>query len=323
MSTPKVFIDGQEGTTGLRIRELLERRTDVEVLRIPPEKRKDREARADFLNQADLAILCLPDEAAAEALELIDNPRTRVIDTSTARRVHPNWVYGLPELGPEQRQKIGTAPRVANTGCYPIGFILAVRPLILEDLLDASTPLTINAVSGYSGGGRKMIESYDQAPPAKRPKDAPLPLCLYDLHGRHKHVPEMQKFSLCAQAPLFVPSVDHSFCGMLVSTPIPAPLFKKKGTSQQEIYRVWQKYYADCPLVRLTPPGDAALLREGRFLDLGGLSYTNFIELSAFGDQGRGLVLVGRLDNLGKGAAGNAVQCLNLMLGFDEAVGLV
>ena len=322
MATPKIYIDGQEGTTGLRIRQMLHGRTDVELLSIPTEERKNPHMRAEFLNRADLAVLCLPEEAAAEALELIDNPATRIIDTSTAHRVHPDWVYGLPELSPEQRRSIQTAARVTNPGCYPTGFILAVRPLVQADLLDPATPLTVNAVSGYSGGGRKMIEAYEQAPPAPHPGDAAMPLALYGLDGHHKHLAEMQKFSLATHPPLFVPSVDHVYCGMLVSVPVPAPSFKNPGTTSEKIHKVWRDYYQDCPMVRVAPPNGVSALRKGTFLDIGGCAFTNRIELFVFGDRERGLVLVGCLDNLGKGASGNAVQCLNLMLDFDETAGL-
>ena len=321
MAVPRIYIDGQEGTTGLRIRQMLQRRADLELLSIPAGERKNPPRRAEFLNRADLAILCLPEEAAAEALELIDSPSTRVIDTSTARRVHPDWVYGLPELYPAQRRSIRGAARVTNPGCYPTGFILAVRPLVQAGLLDPATPLTVNAVSGYSGGGRKMIEAYEQAPPASHPGDAAVPLALYGLDGHHKHLAEMQKFSLVAHPPLFVPSVDHAYCGMLVSVPVPAPSFKISGTTPEEIREVWRNHYLDCPMVRIAPNG-ASVLRKGTFLDLGGCAFTNRVDLFVFGDPRRGLVLVGSLDNLGKGASGNAVQCLNLMLGFDETAGL-
>ena len=314
MQKPAIYIDGQEGTTGLRIRQMLAGREDVEVLLIPPEHRRDRRARAEFLNRADLSVLCLPDDAAAEALALLENPQTKVIDTSTARRVHSEWVYGLPEISPAHKELIRQARRVANCGCYPVGFILAVRPLILEGLLLHTAPLTINAVSGYSGGGRTMIAEYEGA-------DAPKPFCLYGLNGDHKHLPEMWKFSGCEKQPLFVPSVDHSFCGMVVSTPVPTEFFTHPPVQREDVYEVWCEHYKDCPFVKLVEP-QAAVLRDDKFLDLTGLSHTNFVELSVWGDPDQGLVLVGRLDNLGKGAAGNAVQCLNLMLGRDETAGL-
>jgi len=322
MTKPQIFIDGQEGTTGLRIREMLKPRLDVEVLLIPESQRKDKKVRAEFLNRADITILCLPDDAAAEALELIDNPATKVIDTSTARRIDENWVYGLPEISGVHREAVRSATRVANCGCYPVSFILAVRPLIEAGLLREDAPLTVNAASGYSGGGRKMIEQYDAAPPAKKEGDARLPLGLYGLMGQHKHVPEMWKFSLTQQAPIFVPAVDHSLCGMIVSMPVPASYFTKGKSSLTEVYDVWSAAYADAPMVHLVDPAKSAEALRGAFLDLDALSYSNAIELSVWGDE-RGLVLVGRLDNLGKGASGNALQCLNLMLGFEETAGLV
>lgn len=323
---PKIYIEGQEGSTGLRIRQLLDARDDIELLLIPAAQRKDRQARSDFLNAADVAILCLPDEAAAEAVqELLTDGDTRVIDTSSARRTDADWTYGLPELFPEQRQAIGQSKRVANPGCYPVGFILAVRPLIEAGLLDPATQLTINAVSGYSGGGRKMIEAYGNAPSSERPGDAGMPLTLYGLTTRHKHLPEMQLFSLTEKPPLFVPSVDHTYCGMLTSTPIPAQRFAREGVTPQQVWEVWHERYADEPFVRTVAPGDGEeekLLRGGNFLDLDGANFTNRLDLFAFGDESCGIVLIGRQDNLGKGASGNAVQCLNLMLGLDEGTGL-
>jgi N-acetyl-gamma-glutamyl-phosphate reductase len=323
MARPRVYIDGQEGTTGLRIREMLGPRHDLELLLVPAEQRKDPAVRADYLNRADLAILCLPDDAAGEAVAMVENPDTRLLDTSTPRRVDPAWVYGLPELCPEQRAALRGARRVAICGCYPVGFLLAVRPLVQAGLVPPETALTVNAVSGYSGGGRRMIEGYDQALRSARATDAAVPLCLYGLDGRHKHLPEMHRFSLLQRPPLFVPSVDHAFCGMLVSTPLPADRLARPGVTRQQVWEVWREYYRDEPFVRPVPPAEeAGQLRDGRFLDLGGCDETNRVDLFVFGDPDRGLVLVGRLDNLGKGASGNAVQCLNLMLGFPETAGL-
>ena len=322
MRKARVFIDGQEGTTGLRIRRMLDGRDDVDVVLIPEADRKNAAARAEHLNQVDLAILCLPDDAAAEALELIENPDTRVIDTSSARRVNPKWVYGLPEIGPDHRDAIRSAPKVANCGCYPVSFILAVRPLIEAGVLRRDAPLTINAVSGYSGGGRKMIEAYGASDPAAREGDARLPFSLYGLLGEHKHVAEMWKFSLTEQAPLFTPSVVHAFCGMVVSIPIPAAHFARTGVDMADVHAIWNAAYREAPMVQLIDPGRSDQALRGAFLDLDKLSYGNCVELSVWGDK-RGLVLMGRLDNLGKGASGNAVQCLNLMLGFDETAGLL
>jgi len=314
MARPRIYIDGQQGTTGLRIQQMIGARADIELLRIPADERKNPATRAEFLNKADLAILCLPDDAAAEALALIENARTRVIDTSTARRVHPDWTYGLPELAPGQREQIRTSARVANTGCYPVGFVLAVRPLIEAGLLDAAAHLTVNAVSGYSGGGRRMIEAY-------QPESERVPVRLYSLGKVHKHVAEMQRYSLTQHAPLFVPSVNDAYCGMLVCTPIPA---RHLDPGQVEaVYAVWRQRYAGEPFVRVGPPEDAGeLFAAGTFMDQARCNFTNCVDLCAFGVPGQGVLLVGRLDNLGKGAAGNAVQCLNLMLGFPETVGL-
>ncbi len=315
MEAPTVYIDGQQGTTGLRVRQMLAARADLQILLIPPEQRKDPQVRAEYLNRADIAILCLPDDAAAEAVALIDNPATRVIDTSTERRVHPDWVYGLPELSPAQRQAIVNGRRVANTGCYPVGFTLAVRPLIEAGLLDPEVQLTVNAVSGYSGGGRKMVEAYEQSPGER------LPLRLYSLGKVHKHVAEMHAFSLTRRPPLFVPSVSDAFCGMLVSTPIPAASLT---ASAAQIYAVWQDYYRGCPLVRVGPPDDAGdLWSAGTWMDQSARNLGNQVDLCAFAVADHGVLLVGRLDNLGKGAAGNAVQCLNLMLGLPETAGLL
>ena len=322
MEKYKVFIDGQEGTTGLRIRQMLEKRDDISLALIPPERRKDADARAEFLNGADLAILCLPDEAAAEAVALVENPSTRLIDTSSARRTDPDWVYGLPEIGPEQRRAIRQSRRVANCGCYPVTFVLGVGPLVRAGLLDAAAPLTVNAVSGYSGGGRRLIEAYDEAPPPARDGDAALPLALYGLEGGHKHLPEMHKFAGVARPPLFVPSVAQAYCGMLVSVPLPAAFFARPGVSRRDVWDVWNEAYRDEPFVRPVDPDEDGRYLRGRFLDLEGCNFTNRLELFVFGDGDSGLVLVGRLDNLGKGAAGNAVQCLNLMLGADETAGL-
>ena len=322
MTNPTVFIDGQEGTTGLRIREMLVGREDIDLLLIPETQRKNKDVRASFINKADLVILCLPDAAASDALELVHNPTTKIIDTSTTRRVSPGWIYGLPEIGPEHREKISNAIRVANCGCYPVSFILAVRPLVKNGLIPKDVTLTINAVSGYSGGGRKMIENYSAASPGIRSGDAHRPFSLYSLNSRHKHIAEMRKFALLDSPPMFVPSVVHTYCGMLVSIPLTSDCFVNSEVDRSQIYALWKDAYDHLPMVRLIDPdeGDKSL-RQG-FLDVETLGQTNQIELSVWGDE-RGLILVGRLDNLGKGAAGNAVQCLNLMLGFEETMALM
>ena len=321
VNKPKVYIDGQSGTTGLRIREMLDSREEIELLLIPEAERRDPGARADHLARADLAVLCLPDEAAEEAIRLAGGSGTRIIDTSTARRIDPAWTYGLPELRERQREAIRGSARVANPGCYPQSFVLAVRPLIEAGALPATTAFTVNAVSGYSGGGRQMAERYRTATAPSHSGDAGIPLCLYGLDQGHKHLPEMQHFSGVAWPPFFVPSVDHAWCGMLVCMPLPSAV--SQGLGREDVYEVWRARYAEEPFVRaLSPEAADAALRDGKFLDLEACNHTNRLELMVFGEADRGLLLVGRLDNLGKGASGNAVQCMNLMLGFDERNGL-
>ena len=321
MSKAKVYIDGQFGTTGLRIREMLDSRDDIELLLIPEARRREPRARADHLARADLTILCLPDEAAAEALRLAAESETRIIDTSSARRVDPDWTYGLPELRKGQREAIRGASRVANPGCYPQSFILAVRPLIEVGALPPSTPFTINAVSGYSGGGKQMAKHYRTVSAPPQAGDAGIALCLYGLDQTHKHLPEMQRFSGALLPPVFVASVDHVWCGMLVSMPL--PVGHSRGLGREQVYEIWRERYAEEPFVRALSPEEADVaLRDGKFLDLENCNHTNRLELMVFGEASRGLVLVGRLDNLGKGASGNAVQCMNLMLGMNEGTGL-
>ena len=329
MGAPTVFIDGQHGTTGIRIASMLSGREDLQVLRIDEERRKDPDARAQCLRAADLALLCLPDAAAAEAVALLDGADTRVIDTSSARRTHPDWVYGLPELGHGQRAAIAGSARVANPGCYPQTVILALRPLIDAGVLAADCAFTVNAVSGYSGGGRQLIEAHQGAAPDAS-GDAALPLYLYALDGAHKHLPEMQLFSGASAPPLFVPSVDHRYCGMLVSVPLPAPWLRSqsKGESRtlgrEDVVAIWRERYEGEALTRVLSVRESdEQMRDGRFLPLPDDSIGNRLELSVYGSAERGLVLIGRLDNLGKGAAGNAVQCMNLMLGFEESQGLL
>ena len=331
MSAAKVFIDGQHGTTGIRIASMLGGRDDVQLLEIDDARRKDPAARAECLRAADLALLCLPDKAAAEAVEMLDGADTRVIDTSSERRTHRDWVYGLPELGHGQRQAIADSARVANPGCYPQSFILALRPLIDAGVLDADCAFTVNAVSGYSGGGRSMIEAHQRATAhggghSEGEGDSSVPLYLYGLQGHHKHLPEMQHFSGASAAPLFVPSVEHRYCGMLVSVPLPAPWLRTRGKllEREDVVSIWRERYGGEPLTRVLSVGESdAQMRDGRFLPLPDESIGNRLELSVYGEGQNGLVLVGRLDNLGKGAAGNAVQCMNLMLGFEESQGLL
>lgn len=320
MSKPRVFIDGQQGSTGLRINALLARRADLELVRVEEDRRKDPVARAKCLNDADFAVLCLPDAASAEAVEMVGDGDTRLIDTSTARRLEAGWTYGLPELSSEQRSAIRGSRRVANPGCYPQTFILAIRPLIEAGLVSPDAAFTVNAVSGYSGGGRAMVEDYQEAVRTKS-GDAAMAFCLYGLDGIHKHLPEMQAYSLVEQPPLFVPSIDHSFCGMLVNVPLPGQILQ--GRPAADVYQTLRDRYRSEPLLNVFGPSESkTCLRDTKFLDLTARADSNCLDLLVFDRGEAGTLVVGRLDNLGKGAAGNAVQCLNIMLGIDESTGL-
>lgn len=315
---PTVFIDGEHGTTGLQIRARLQGRGDLALLSLPAEARRDAAARREIVNRADCVILCLPDDAARETVALIDNPHTRVIDASTAHRVAPGWVYGFPELARGQRAAIAAAARVSNPGCYPTGFLALVRPLRERGLLAADARLTVHAVSGYSGGGRRMIESFEQPAPGARPQA----YGDYGLTLAHKHVPEMRQHGLLEHAPLFAPAVGHFRQGMLVHVPLHLDALPRRPTARQ-LHAAYEEHYAGEPFVSVRPPDDAAALREGTFLEPEALNGSNRLEIFVFAnDAVRHALLVARLDNLGKGASGAAVQNLNLMLGLPEDAGL-
>lgn len=311
----RVFIDGQAGTTGLEIAARLGGRCDMELLHAADDHRKDPAHRRELLNEADVVILCLPDDAARDAVALIDNPRTRILDASTAHRVADGWVYGLPELLPGQRRHIAAATRVSNPGCYPTGFLLAVRPLVDARIIDSETTLSAFAVSGYSGGGRSMIERYerndDQSLIAPR---------AYGLAMDHKHVPEMRIFAGLANPPLFSPMVGGYYKGMAVYVPLTANVLAR-GCRADEIQAILAERFADEACVHVAPVGAADQLEAG-FLAPEAANDTNRVDLMVFGDARQTLVAA-RLDNLGKGASGAAVQNLNLMLGVPELTGLV
>jgi N-acetyl-gamma-glutamyl-phosphate reductase len=311
----QVFVDGQEGTTGLQIHELLARRGDVSVLRIAPELRKDHAERARLLNAADVAFLCLPDAAAREAAALVENPDTCVIDASTAHRTDPAWVFGLPELAPDQRDKLRHAKRISNPGCHSTAFILLVRPLLDAGLLDVDARLTATSITGYSGGGRKMIEQYEAVPPAQR-LASPRP---YGLGLAHKHVPEMQVQSALRVRPIFMPCVANFYKGLTVSVPLHLSAMKKPA-DPRELHDALARRYARERFVKVMPFGDASVLDEGYF-DVQACNDTNRCELFVFG-SGDQAILMSRLDNLGKGASGAAVQSMNVHLGLDESLGL-
>ena len=313
----RIFIDGGAGTTGLEIRERLARRNDLKLLQLAEAERKDARARAQALNEADLVILCLPDDAAREAVSLIENPAVRVIDASTAHRTAAGWVYGLPELEPDQRAKIAAAKRVTNPGCYPTGFLALMRPLTRAGIVPLDFPLTVHAVSGYSGGGKAMITEFeDRASPAY----VETIVRTYGLALSHKHVPEMQVHARLTHPPVFSPSVGRFYRGMIVEVPLQLWALPTKPLVA-EIHGALEAAYREEKLIELESLEHTMQLKN---LDAEGLKLTNRMKLFVFGNDKSGQVrLVALLDNLGKGASGAAVQNLNLMLGLPETTGLL
>ncbi len=312
----KVFIDGEAGTTGLQIRDRLTPRPDVALIQLPDDRRKETAARREALNAADIVILCLPDDAARDAVRLIDNRTTRVIDASTAFRIAPDWVYGFPELAPGQRDAVRQAMRVSNPGCYPTGFLALVRPLVVAGLVPADWPVTVNAVSGYTGGGKAMIAEFEDEGGATYSHDA---YRIYATHLGHKHVPEMQRHAGLAHPPLFTPAVGRYAQGMIVEVPLQLFALPTRP-SLERVREVLAAAYAGERFVSVATAEETANLKA---LQPEALNGTNALKLFVFGDAAAGQArLVALLDNLGKGASGAAVQSLNLMAGFDEATGL-
>ena len=304
----KIFIDGKAGTTGLRIYERLGGRNDIEMITIPEAYRKDENARRDALNRADVAFLCLPDAAAKEAVSMVENPDTVVIDTSTAHRTLPEFAYGFPELSPAFEEKIRNSKRIAVPGCHASGFIALVYPLIAEGILSPSARLTCHSVTGYSGGGKKMIEEYET-----EGRDfllgAPRQ---YGLTQEHKHLKEMKALTGLENAPIFCPIVSDFYSGMVVTV----PLFKEDiSIPAKELASVYRKRYAG-PIVSYTDD-----MSENGFISGAGLSGKDGMQISVLGNDDR-ILLVARYDNLGKGASGAAVENLNIVLGLDRTLGL-
>lgn len=310
-----IFIDGQEGTTGLQIHQRLKDRSDIAVIEIPAERRKDPGTKQDFLNRADIVILCLPDEAARASVALITNPATRVIDASTAFRIAPDWVYGLPELTKTQRNLIKNALRVSNPGCYATGFALTVRPLVALGIIPREYPVICSANSGYSGGGKKLIAAYKAANQLPATLQGPRH---YALQLKHKHIPEMQMHAGLATTPLFLPTVGPYYQGMTVTIPLHQETLPKK-ISPEELHNLLLSYYAHEHFITVMPLGTAAL--DDGFLAPTACNATNKLDLFVFGNE-QHLVLAARFDNLGKGASGAAVQNMNIMLGIEETTGL-
>ena len=312
--TTKVFIDGAAGTTGLEIRERLAMRNDISVAALGEGDRKDEAARARALNDADLVILCLPDEAARQAISLIENPKVRVIDASTAHRVSEGWAYGFAELEPGGYERIASSTRVANPGCWATGFLALARPLVRAGLLPADFPVTVHGVSGYSGGGKSMIEEFEKAGSPAFVKTVQRG---YGLSLSHKHLPEMQKHAGLSHVPLFAPTVARFYRGMLVE--IPLQLWALPGAPKsRDLQAVLANAYAGRPLVEVASLEEAAGMKT---LDAELLKNSNRMKLFVFGNDSQAR-LVAALDNLGKGAGGAAVQNLNIMLGLPETAGL-
>ena len=310
----RVFVDGQEGTTGLRIHEYLAQRDDVELLRIDADKRKDPAVRAELLNAADVAFLCLPDAAAREAAALVRNPKTCLIDASTAHRTDPAWAYGLPELAPGQRDKIRASKRISNPGCHASAFILLMRPLVDTGLVGPEFPATATSVTGYSGGGKKMIEQYRAGGDVKL--ESPRP---YGLSLKHKHLPEMMHHTGLRDAPVFLPIVANFYKGLAVSVPLHFRSLSG-SVSAPTLHSALEQRYRGERFIRVHAPAGAEDVGAGYF-DVQGSNDTNQVDIFVFGSDARAMLLA-RLDNLGKGASGAAVQAMNVHLGLDEGLGL-
>lgn len=307
----KIYIDGQSGTTGLQIYDRIGKRDDLELLRIPEDKRHDTEERKKYLNSADIVFLCLPDDGAREAVSLIDNASVRVIDASTAHRTNDDWVYGFPEISKEQREAIRTGKRIANPGCHATGFISVTAPLVRMGILPVDYPVTCYSLTGYSGGGKKMIQDYE-AEGRSELLSAP---GIYGLNLKHKHIPEMQKMTGLNHAPVFMPVVDDYYKGMATTIMLQNRFLTGKPTAEN-ICEKLQEYYSDEHFVKVVPFGE-----NDSKLYANRLAGTNKLEIIVCGYEDQTSVTA-LFDNLGKGASGAAVQNMNIMLGIPEDTGL-
>ena len=311
----KVFIDGKEGTTGLKIFERFANRTDLEILTIDEDKRKDPVEKAKMINASDYTFLCLPDAAAAESAALCTNPKTVIIDASTVHRVNPDWAYGFAELGPDFRKKIETSKRIANPGCYASGAIAILYPLIQAGIMPRDYPVNIHAVSGYSGAGKKAIAQYEAE--GRNPElDSPR---LYALTQAHKHLPEMKIISGLDYEPVFNPYVCDYFQGMTVTVGLHSRLLAKKVTAK-DVWEMFCRHYDGQRFVKVAGFMGEGTLPEA-FIPANTLANTNDMQIFVYGNDER-ICVTSRFDNLGKGASGSAVQCMNISMGIDEATGL-
>ena len=310
-TTKIIFIDGAEGTTGLRIHQRLAAREDIRLFRLPEALRKDPDARREMLNACDIAFLCLPDAAAREAVAMVENPAVRIIDASTAHRTAPGWVYGFPELCPGQEAAIAAADRVANPGCYATGFISLVRPLIQAGVLPADTPLCCHALSGYTGAGKKTIAVYEAAdrdPELDSPRQYGLTLC-------HKHIPEMMAMTGLTVKPIFSPIICDFPRGMTVTVPLHLAQLGLPDT--ETLRQLYRDFYAGRPLIAVRSAGEPA----SGFIGSNNMAGRDALEIFVSGSEAQAVVTA-RFDNLGKGASGAAIQCMNIMLGTDPTLGL-
>lgn len=310
----KVYIDGSEGTTGLRINERFKGRDDIEILTIPSELRKDINERKKYINSSDITFLCLPDAAAIEAVSLVENDNVRIIDASTAHRTEPDWAYGFPELSEKHKEAIIKGKRVAVPGCYASGFVSLVYPLVQGGILPADYPVSSFALSGYSGAGKKTIAVYESEDRAKELSSGRE----YALTQQHKHLKEMKKITGLERTPLFSPIIDDYYSGMVVSVPLFADMLSKNITPEA-LLEYYREFYEGKSFIKVSEPNDE--VAASGFIAGNGLSGWDGLKIYVTGNEER-IVVSSQFDNLGKGASGAAIQCMNLMLGCDEAKGL-